>query len=149
MDFIEILDFVARYLDIEIIYGITDNNYCYCCHEDEIISMNYDDACSNEDLFMDFVEELYPRAREFNIVFWSFLHEIGHLQENEIDYEDMLLRKLLLTDVDTPSTRAAYFRLPRERAATAYAAKVISENYEKCKNANDIIEDWIERNVSK
>ena len=136
------LDFVARYLEIEIPYGITDDEHCYCCHEDEIISMNYDDAHMNEDLFLDFVEELFPKAREFDVVFWSFLHEIGHLQETDIDYEDMVLRRLLLADDDSPSVRAAYFRLPREKAATFWAVQFISNNYEKCKVANDIVSEW-------
>ena len=109
--------------------------------------MNYEDAIYNEISFMEFAESIYPRAREFNVVLWSLLHECGHSSEEDVDQNDMLLRAMLRIDEINENASKVYFRLPREREATAWAANFISENYDKCKTANDIINDWIERNM--
>jgi len=149
MSLVELFEFIVQYLNIDLDYDIIEDDYCYCNHEDYVISMNIDDAYYNCDKFMDFAATMYPKARDFSVVFWSFLHEIGHTKEEAEDYNDLVLRTMLNIAPSEPLTAEAYFRLPSERAATKYAADFISANYEKCKVANDIIEDWLERNDSK
>ena len=74
---------------------------------------------------------------------WSFLHELGHYQETEVDYDDLLLRSIVRIGADDPAMARCYFRLPREKEATVWAVNFISENYEKCKIASDILIDWM------
>lgn len=147
MNFIEMIEFVLNYLIPNFEYDLIEDDYCYCNHEDNVIAMNYEDAVYNESAFIEFAESIYPKAREFSVVLWSLLHECGHSSEEDVDLNDMFLRAMLnITDI-SESVSATYFRLPREREATTWAANFISENYEKCKTANDIINDWIERNM--
>lgn len=141
MSFLELLEFIVQYLEIELEYEFVEDDYCYCDHDNLILSMNIEDAYINEQDFLEFASSLNPRAKEFNILLWSLLHEVGHTKEVEIDDNDWLLRSILLIDNNTQN---AYFRLPRELAASTWAANFISNNYKKCKIVNDIIEGWLE-----
>ena len=148
MTFIELCEFVLNFLELKDYNEIISDEFCYYRPEDDVIAMNYDDAFENADLFYEFLDsEVYPKAKEFNIILWSLLHEYGHLKDGEDPSYDMILRSLLSFAPSSSSKTMAYFRLPRERNATTWAANYIRLNYDKCLLANDIIKDWIERNI--
>ena len=143
MSFVEMLEFIIEYLNIDFDYEIVEDDCCYRDHENQIIAMNIDDCFANGEEFLQFVTEFYPKAREFNIVLWSFLHELGHYQETEVDYNDLFLRSIVRIGADELAMARSYFRLPREKEATIWAVNFISENFEKCKIASDILIDWM------
>ena len=143
MSFVEMLEFIIEYLNIDFDYEIVEDDYCYCDHENQIVGMNIDDCFANGEEFLQFVTEFYPKAREFNIILWSFLHELGHYQETEVDYNDLFLRSIVRIGADEPAMARSYFRLPREKEATIWAVNFISENFEKCKIVSDMLIDWM------
>lgn len=147
MEFVEMLEFIIQYLGIDLDYDFVEDDYCYCDHENQVISMNISDAFNNSEEFLNFASKLYPKAREFDVVLWGLLHEIGHTKETEVDYNDLLLRSIVRIGADEPAMAACYFRLPREVEATTWAANFISENYEKCKVVNDIMIDWMKGRI--
>lgn len=86
-------------------------------------------------------------AEEFDLNFWSILHEIGHYEIADYIFEsneELELRfALALTDEsikDNKKIQDLYFNLTSEFEATEWAIEWIENNLDKAKNFNRLIE---------
>jgi hypothetical protein len=86
----------------------------------------------NDKFYENFVSR-FPCVKNFNILFLSILHEIGHLETQDEMVDDTEIRN---TELDEET----YFNLFNEKIATDYAGFWIQDNFELAKKYNDEIE---------
>jgi hypothetical protein len=86
----------------------------------------------NDNFYKNFVSR-FPCVENFNILFLSILHEIGHLETQDEMENDTEIRN---TELDEET----YFNLYNERIATDYAGFWVQDNFEIAKKYNDEIE---------
>lgn len=82
-----------------------------------------------EEFYNNFVKR-FPRAKNFSTFTLSVLHEIGHLETEDIMIDDTEIR-------NKPLTNKQYFNLYNEKIATNWAGRWINENFEEAKKINE------------
>ena len=87
----------------------------------------------NDNFYKNFISR-FPCVKNFNILFLSILHEIGHLETQDEMEDDTEIRN---TELDEET----YFNLFNEKIATDYAGFWVQDNFEIAKKYNDEIEN--------
>lgn len=87
----------------------------------------------NDKFYENFVSR-FPCVKNFNVLFLSILHEIGHLETQDEMEDDTEIRN---TELDEET----YFNLFNEKIATDYAGFWVQDNLEIAKKYNDEIEN--------
>jgi len=100
--------------------------------DNEIITYTLLVDSRNDNFYKNFVSR-FPCVENFNILFLSILHEIGHLETQDEMENDTKIRN---TELDEET----YFNLYNERIATDYAGFWVQDNFEIAKEYNDEIE---------
>lgn len=141
MNLIEKCRKALELLELDNIPVIFDE-FCYYNVTRNFIAMNALDACSQKDEWYTMANTLLSNAEDYSLILWSLLHEYGHYQdamETYSDEEDAFFRELMLMMPDGSEKVLAYFNLPSERVASAWAADFIRENAEKCKEVDRLL----------
>ena len=122
-------------IDSEIKVGF-DNDFCVNLSEKKIYIEDYEHP-ENEKLIKNFVKN------KFNITMDPFLigvlHEVGHLitYDPQLDEERIVLQSLLSLCYDKTQHKKyaeAYYSIPAELAATAWAVQYYKDNKQHCED---------------
>lgn len=106
-----------------------------------ILRMHYED-----NFYMEHLRELWPdMPRHLSVYICTILHEVGHLVTGRFPEEPD--REKLYSSNDFP----AYYALPSEQAATAWAVQFMQERPFETDMYNDLINDamgvFLNRNI--
>ena len=86
---------------------------------------------NNVDSFYENFVSRFPVAKNFSVFTLSLLHELGHLETEDIMIDDTEDRKKKLTDKE-------YYNLYNERIATNWVGMWIEDNLDKAKEINNL-----------
>ena len=148
MSFGDVCMETLEFLGLEVI-PVMDSFACYYDSQNDVIGMNIEDAISLEKEWYENASQYLSNAEDFSLALWSLLHEYGHCQdtmETWKDDEDAFYREIMqMMPLGSYEQTMAYFNLPSERVATQWAANFIRENEEKCRIADEILMDFIDK----
>lgn len=103
----------------------------FVCHLSEcLIEYAIFTSKENNDSFYNNFIERFPKAKNFSVFTLSILHEIGHLETEDIMINDVDLRNKTLTNEQ-------YFNLFNEKIATDWAGDWINDNFKEAKKINN------------
>ena len=151
MSFGDVCMETLEFLGLEVI-PVMDSFACYYDSSNDVIGMNIEDAMCLEEEWYENASQYLPNARHFSLALWSLLHEYGHCQdtmETWKDDEDAFFREIMqMMPEGSYEQTMAYFNLPSESVATQWAADFIRNNEEKCRIADKILMDFIDKTVN-
>ncbi|NLY81513.1 MAG: hypothetical protein GX078_01870 [Clostridiales bacterium] len=136
---------IVKKIDETVKVELAGSDACYPYKKKIFFSILRD--YESEKKFMDNLHVTYNDAPHLPIFLYVLLHEIGHINTYEKAYkeEDDNMRQNIMVKGD----EEAYFNLPTEKAATAWAVDYVKRNPKKAKNIADEITYAMEKFLAK
>lgn len=119
-----------------------DKQFFYDCDDDCIYYTNIR-VQSDDEVFMQYIQKKYPEGIIFNVMVWSFLHELGHVETDDLMVDDIEERQALYDrSAKGENIMPLYMELWNEKIATSWAIGFVKNNYEKIKEYYDMVTEW-------